>query len=58
MDSKSKIKAREATTRDAAGIHRLACELAETVGDTPPMEEAGSNPTSPTETPSSRCRCS
>ncbi|HEX5699534.1 MAG TPA: GNAT family N-acetyltransferase [Rubrobacter sp.] len=40
MDSKSKIKAREATTRDAAGIHRLARELAETVGDTPPMEEA------------------
>jgi GNAT superfamily N-acetyltransferase len=40
MDSKSKIKARDATTRDAAGIHRLACELAETVGDAPPMEEA------------------
>jgi ribosomal protein S18 acetylase RimI-like enzyme len=40
MDSKSKIKAREATTRDAAGIHRLARELAETVGDEPPMEEA------------------
>ena len=40
MDSKSKIKAREATTKDAAEIHRLACELAETVGDTPPMEEA------------------
>ena len=40
MDSKSKIKARDATTRDAAGIHRLALELAETVGDTPPTEEA------------------
>ena len=40
MDSKSKIKARGATTRDAAGIHRLALELAETVGDTPPTEEA------------------
>ncbi len=40
MDSKSKIKAREATTRDAAGIHLLARELAETVGDEPPMEEA------------------
>jgi ribosomal protein S18 acetylase RimI-like enzyme len=40
MDSKSKIKAREATTRDGEGIHRLACELAETVGDEPPAEEA------------------
>jgi ribosomal protein S18 acetylase RimI-like enzyme len=40
MDSKYKIKAREATTRDGAKIHRLACELAETVGDAPPMEEA------------------
>ena len=40
MDSKSKIKARDATTRDAAGIHPLALELAETVGDTPPTEEA------------------
>jgi ribosomal protein S18 acetylase RimI-like enzyme len=40
MDSKSKIKARDATTRDAAGIHGLARELAETVGDEPPMEEA------------------
>jgi ribosomal protein S18 acetylase RimI-like enzyme len=40
MDSKSKIKARYATTRDGARIHRLACELAETVGDAPPMEEA------------------
>ena len=35
MDSKSKIKARDATTRDAARIHSLALELAETVGDTP-----------------------
>ena len=40
MDAKSKIKTREATTRDGTGIHRLACELAETVGDTPPLEEA------------------
>jgi ribosomal protein S18 acetylase RimI-like enzyme len=40
MDSKSKIKARDATSRDAAGIHSLARELAETVGDEPPTEEA------------------
>jgi ribosomal protein S18 acetylase RimI-like enzyme len=40
MDSKSKIKVREATTEDAKGIHRLARELAETVGDGPPEEEA------------------
>jgi ribosomal protein S18 acetylase RimI-like enzyme len=40
MDSKSKIKARDATTRDAARIHGLARELAETVGDEPPTEEA------------------
>ena len=40
MDSKSKIKARDATSRDAAGIHSLARELAETVGDKPPTEEA------------------
>jgi ribosomal protein S18 acetylase RimI-like enzyme len=40
MDSKSKIKARDATTEDAAGIHGLARELAETVGDKPPTEEA------------------
>jgi GNAT superfamily N-acetyltransferase len=40
MDSKSKIKARDATTGDAAGIHHLARELAETVGDEPPTEEA------------------
>ena len=90
MDSKSKIKVREATTDDAADIQKLARELAETVGDDPPVEEAvrarleelleaserrgsswwrtsagssvrrasGSNPTSPTATRSSRCRCS
>ena len=40
MDSKSKIKARDATTEDAGGIHGLARELAETVGDEPPREEA------------------
>jgi len=40
MDSKSKIKVRAATTEDAAGIHSLARELAETVGDKPPTEEA------------------
>ena len=40
MDSKSKIKVRAATTEDAAGIHGLASELAETVGDKPPTEEA------------------
>ena len=40
MDSKFKIKVRAATTEDAAGIHGLARELAETVGDEPPMEEA------------------
>jgi hypothetical protein len=32
MDSKSKIKVRDATTEDAGGIHGLARELAETVG--------------------------
>ncbi len=40
MDFESKIKARDATTEDAAGIHSLAHELAETVGDEPPTEEA------------------
>ena len=40
MDSKSKIKVREATTDDAADIHKLARELAATVGDDPPVEEA------------------
>jgi GNAT superfamily N-acetyltransferase len=40
MDSKSKINARDATIEDAGGIHGLARELAETVGDEPPTEEA------------------
>jgi GNAT superfamily N-acetyltransferase len=40
MDAKSKIKARDATAEDVAGIHGLARELAETVGDEPPTEEA------------------
>jgi ribosomal protein S18 acetylase RimI-like enzyme len=40
MDAKSKIKARDATAEDVAGIHSLARELAETVGDEPPTEEA------------------
>jgi GNAT superfamily N-acetyltransferase len=40
MDAKSKIKARDATAEDVAEIHRLARELAETVGDGPPTEEA------------------
>jgi GNAT superfamily N-acetyltransferase len=40
MDSNSKINARDATTEDAGGIHGLARELAETVGDEPPTEEA------------------
>jgi len=40
MDSKSKIKVREATEEDAAGICDLAQELAETVGDSPPTEDA------------------
>jgi GNAT superfamily N-acetyltransferase len=39
MNSESKIKARDATTEDAAGIYGLARELAETVGDEPPTEE-------------------
>src|SRR5215212_2636155 len=34
------IKVREATTEDAADIQMLAWELAETVGDAPPVEEA------------------
>jgi ribosomal protein S18 acetylase RimI-like enzyme len=33
------IEVREATIEDAAGIQKLARELAETVGDTPPVEE-------------------
>ena len=40
MHPKSRIEVREATTEDAADIQRLAQELAETVGDTPPVEEA------------------
>jgi ribosomal protein S18 acetylase RimI-like enzyme len=40
VDAKSKIKARDATAEDVAGIHSLARELAETVGDEPPTEEA------------------
>jgi len=89
MHPKPGIKVREATTKDAADIQMLARELAETVGDAPPVEEAvrkrleelletpssrvlvvengrgvvgavasGSNPTSPTATPSSKFRCS
>jgi ribosomal protein S18 acetylase RimI-like enzyme len=40
MDAKSKIKTRDATTEDVAGIHNLARELSESVGDEPPMKEA------------------
>ena len=40
MDAKSKIKARDATIEDVAGLHDLACELAETVGDSTPTEDA------------------
>jgi ribosomal protein S18 acetylase RimI-like enzyme len=40
MDSKSKIKARDATAEDVARIHGLVRELAEKVGDEPPTEEA------------------
>ena len=40
MDAKSKIKARNATIEDAAEICGLVRELAETVGDSPPTEEA------------------
>lgn len=40
MDSESRIKVREATTDDAADIQSLARELATTVGDAPPVEEA------------------
>ncbi len=36
----SKDKVREANVEDAAKIHDLARELAETVGDAPPTEEA------------------
>jgi ribosomal protein S18 acetylase RimI-like enzyme len=40
MHSIPGIEVREATTEDAADIQRLALELAETVGDVPPVEEA------------------
>jgi GNAT superfamily N-acetyltransferase len=40
MDSRCKIKVREATAEDAAGIYVLVRELAETVGDSTPEEEA------------------
>ncbi len=40
MDSEYKLKVREATTEDAADVQKLARELAETVGDAPPVEEA------------------
>jgi ribosomal protein S18 acetylase RimI-like enzyme len=40
MHPRPGIKAREATTEDAADIQILARELAETVGDAPPVEEA------------------
>jgi ribosomal protein S18 acetylase RimI-like enzyme len=36
----SNYKVREANVEDAAGIHGLARELSESVGDEPPMEEA------------------
>lgn len=39
MDAKSKIRVRRATIDDAADIQRLAHELAETVGDTPPVAQ-------------------
>ena len=40
MDSRSKVSVREAMTEDAADIQKLARELAETVGDATPVEEA------------------
>jgi ribosomal protein S18 acetylase RimI-like enzyme len=40
MDARSRIKVRRATIDDAADIHSLARELAETVSDTPPVAEA------------------
>jgi ribosomal protein S18 acetylase RimI-like enzyme len=40
MHPRSGIKVREATTKDATDIQMLARELAETVGDAPPVEEA------------------
>jgi len=40
MHPEPEIEVREATIEDAADIQRLASELAETVGDAPPVEEA------------------
>jgi ribosomal protein S18 acetylase RimI-like enzyme len=40
MHPKPGFAVREATTEDATDIHRLVLELAETVGDTPPVEQA------------------
>lgn len=40
MHSKPEIEVREATIEDAVDIQRLAGELAESVGDEPPVEEA------------------
>ena len=40
MHHEAGIEVREATSEDAAAIQRLARELAETVGDAPPVEEA------------------
>jgi ribosomal protein S18 acetylase RimI-like enzyme len=40
MHPRSRIEVREATTEDAAAMQMLARELAETVGDAPPVEEA------------------
>jgi ribosomal protein S18 acetylase RimI-like enzyme len=40
MHPKPEFEVREATTKDAADIQRLALELADTVGDAPPVEEA------------------
>jgi len=40
MHHEAGIEVREATSEDAAAIQRLARELAETVGDAPPAEEA------------------
>lgn len=40
MHHDAEIEVREATTEDAADIQRLVMELAETVGDAPPVEQA------------------
>jgi ribosomal protein S18 acetylase RimI-like enzyme len=40
MHTEREIEVREATTDDAADIQRLARQLAATVGDAPPVEEA------------------